>query len=67
MLGYAKGRLPVARADGRHLPLVSSTLPAVITVMAHTDPRVMHHDHEDGGRLSARFMIWVAEVSFATR
>lgn len=25
------------RADARHLPLASSTLPAVITVMAHTD------------------------------
>jgi len=37
MLGYAKGRLPVARADARHLPLASSALPAVITVMAHTD------------------------------
>lgn len=40
MLGYAKGRLPAARADARHLPLAPSALPAVITVMAHTDPRV---------------------------
>lgn len=37
MLGYAKERLPVARADATRLPVASSQLPAVITVMAHTD------------------------------
>jgi ubiquinone/menaquinone biosynthesis C-methylase UbiE len=37
MLRYAKERLPVMRADGEQLPFASSMLPAVITVMAHTD------------------------------
>lgn len=37
MLRYARGRLPVARADATRLPFASSTFPAVITVMAHTD------------------------------
>jgi SAM-dependent methyltransferase len=37
MLSYAKDRLPVIRGDAEHLPFASSTLPAVITVMAHTD------------------------------
>lgn len=37
MLRYAKDRLPVARADATQLPLASSSLSAVITVMAHTD------------------------------
>ncbi|MBV9322935.1 MAG: methyltransferase domain-containing protein [Chloroflexi bacterium] len=37
MLRYAKDRLPVIRADAEQLPFASSTLPAVITVMAHTD------------------------------
>jgi SAM-dependent methyltransferase len=37
MLGYAKERLPVARADATRLPIASCALPAVITVMAHTD------------------------------
>ena len=37
MLRYAKDRLPVIRADAEHLPFASLTVPAVITVMAHTD------------------------------
>lgn len=37
MLRFAKDRLPVARADATQLPFSSSTLPAVISVMAHTD------------------------------
>jgi SAM-dependent methyltransferase len=37
MLRYAKDRLPVIRADAEQLPFASSALPAVITVMAHTD------------------------------
>jgi len=37
MLRYARGRLPVARADATRLPFASSTFPAVITIMAHTD------------------------------
>jgi len=37
MLRYARGRLPVAQADATRLPFASSTFPAVITVMAHTD------------------------------
>ena len=37
MLRYASDRLPVIRGDAEHLPFASSTLPAVITVMAHTD------------------------------
>jgi SAM-dependent methyltransferase len=37
MLGYAAGRLPVVRADARRLPLPDGCVPAVVTVMAHTD------------------------------
>jgi SAM-dependent methyltransferase len=37
MLFYAERRLPVACADATRLPFASSTVPAVITVMAHTD------------------------------
>lgn len=37
MLRYAERRLPVACADGTRLPIASATMPAVITVMAHTD------------------------------
>ncbi|GGM97015.1 SAM-dependent methyltransferase [Actinoplanes campanulatus] len=37
MLGYAVGRLPVARADAARLPFRDAALDAVITVMAHTD------------------------------
>ena len=37
MLGYARDRLPVARADAARLPFASSTLPVVVTVMSHTD------------------------------
>lgn len=37
MLRYARGRLPAARADAVRLPVRDGCLPAVITVMAHTD------------------------------
>jgi SAM-dependent methyltransferase len=37
MLRYARGRLPAARADAVRLPVRDRCLPAVITVMAHTD------------------------------
>jgi SAM-dependent methyltransferase len=37
MLRYARGRLPAARADAARLPVPDRCLPAVITVMAHTD------------------------------
>ncbi len=37
MLGYARDRLPVARADAARLPVRDAALGAVITVMAHTD------------------------------
>ncbi|MFI9382697.1 class I SAM-dependent methyltransferase [Kutzneria sp. NPDC052558] len=37
MLGYAMDRLPVLRADAEHLPFPSDSLPAVVSVMAHTD------------------------------
>ena len=37
MLAHAAGRLPVVRADARRLPLPDGCLPAVVTVMAHTD------------------------------
>jgi len=37
MLRYAKHRLPVVRADAEHLPFASLMVPAVITIMAHTD------------------------------
>jgi SAM-dependent methyltransferase len=54
MLRYAKDRLPVIRADAEHLPFASSTLPAVISVMAHTDmPRYPHVLAEAARVLSA--------------
>jgi SAM-dependent methyltransferase len=37
MLRHARGRLPVARADAGCLPVRDNALPAVISVMAHTD------------------------------
>jgi SAM-dependent methyltransferase len=37
MLRYAVGRLPVARADAQRLPLPDGRLPAVVSIMAHTD------------------------------
>jgi len=37
MLRYARGRLPIALADAARLPVRDRCLPAVITVMAHTD------------------------------
>lgn len=37
MLGYANQRLPVAQSDGGRLPFPDNSLPAVITVMTHTD------------------------------
>jgi SAM-dependent methyltransferase len=37
MLRHARGRLPAARADAARLPVRDRCLPAVITVMAHTD------------------------------
>jgi SAM-dependent methyltransferase len=37
MLDYARGRLAIARADARRLPVRDESLPVVICVMAHTD------------------------------
>lgn len=37
MLRHARGRLAVARADAGRLPVRDESLPAVISVMAHTD------------------------------
>jgi ubiquinone/menaquinone biosynthesis C-methylase UbiE len=37
MLRHARGRLAVARADAQRLPFPDGSLPAVISVMAHTD------------------------------
>lgn len=37
MLRYARGRLPVALADAVRLPLGDSSVPAAISIMAHTD------------------------------
>jgi len=46
MLRYAKGRLPVARAEAERLPIRDGAVPAAITVMVHTDmpdyPAVLH-------------------------
>jgi SAM-dependent methyltransferase len=37
MLRHARRRLPAARADAARLPLRTGSVPAVVTVMAHTD------------------------------
>ena len=37
MLRYARGRLPVARADAHQLPVRTASVPAVTAVMTHTD------------------------------
>lgn len=37
MLRYARGRLPTVLADAMRLPVRDGCLPAVVTVMAHTD------------------------------
>jgi SAM-dependent methyltransferase len=37
MLQYARGRLAIARADAKQLPVGDSSVPAVVSVMAHTD------------------------------
>jgi ubiquinone/menaquinone biosynthesis C-methylase UbiE len=37
MLRHARGRLATARADAQRLPLRDESLPAVISVMVHTD------------------------------
>ena len=37
MLRHASDRLPVAQADGRHLPFSSQSIAAVVAVMIHTD------------------------------
>jgi len=37
MLGYAMARLPVARANAEQLPFADNSLPAVVSVMVHTD------------------------------
>jgi SAM-dependent methyltransferase len=37
MLRHARGRLPVVQADATRLPVRDATVPAAITVMAHTD------------------------------
>lgn len=37
MLAYSRDRLPAARADATRLPFADASVPAVVTVMAHTD------------------------------
>ncbi|TDD87217.1 class I SAM-dependent methyltransferase [Actinomadura rubrisoli] len=37
MLGYANGRLPIVQGAAERLPIASGTVPAVISVMVHTD------------------------------
>ena len=37
MLRWARGRLPVVRADVAHLPFASCSFPVVASVMVHTD------------------------------
>jgi SAM-dependent methyltransferase len=37
MLRHARGRLPIVMADAARLPVAGGSLPAVISVMAHTD------------------------------
>lgn len=37
MLRHATGRLPVVRADATSLPVRDASVPAAVTVMAHTD------------------------------
>jgi SAM-dependent methyltransferase len=37
MLRHARDRLPIARADAERLPFPDSSVPAVISMMAHTD------------------------------
>ena len=37
MLGYARPRLAIARTDAERLPLRDESLPAVVSVMVHTD------------------------------
>lgn len=49
MLRHARPRLPVARADAEHLCVRDGSVPAVVTVMAHTDlpayPAVLREAH----------------------
>jgi ubiquinone/menaquinone biosynthesis C-methylase UbiE len=40
MLRYARGRLPVARADATRLPLRDRSLPVATSIMVHTDTPV---------------------------
>ncbi|MCM2417910.1 class I SAM-dependent methyltransferase [Streptomyces sp. RKAG293] len=37
MLRHARGRLPIARADAERLPIAAGSVPAVISMMVHTD------------------------------
>ncbi len=37
MLGYAKPRLPVVQGDAASLPFATGSVPAVVSVMTHTD------------------------------
>jgi SAM-dependent methyltransferase len=37
MLRYARGRLPIARADAERLPIRDGSVPAAIAMMVHTD------------------------------
>ncbi|MFD4668221.1 class I SAM-dependent methyltransferase [Lentzea sp. NPDC058450] len=37
MLRHARGRLPVVRADAGRLPVRDNSVPAVVSVLAHTD------------------------------
>lgn len=37
MLCHARGRLPIAQANAEHLPFPDDSIPAVVSVMVHTD------------------------------
>jgi SAM-dependent methyltransferase len=37
MLRHARSRLPIARADGEHLPFADASFSSVVSVMVHTD------------------------------
>jgi SAM-dependent methyltransferase len=51
MLRYASGRLPAVLADGARLPVRDGCLPAVVTVMAHTDMPAYPHVLREAARV----------------
>ncbi|MFB6392467.1 class I SAM-dependent methyltransferase [Polymorphospora lycopeni] len=52
MLRHARGRLPIARADARRIPVRDDAVPAAVTVMVHTDMP----DYPDVVREAARVL-----------